>query len=140
MAGSQIIVLSLVERGWQAARELSLDLLEQRIFFVHVLKGYLDRSLRASIAPRPNTRILSLPRTLFWPAMSLLALGLFLTGRLRSILVDNERSVRRLRGWARLVHLPVTMIRQGTDGYELWMETEQVSRSTWCQRLLGRCG
>ena len=98
----RVLVCSLVERGWQAAREYSLDAQRSELEFLHVVKGRLDRSVRALIVPRPNTRLLSISRRWFWPAAwSILAWGV-LTGRLRTVLVDNDRSFRRLKVWMRV--------------------------------------
>ena len=98
----RVLVCSLVERGWQAAREYSLDVRYGELEFLHVVRGRLDRSVRALIVPRPNTRLLSISRRWFWPAAwSILAWGV-LTGRLRTVLVDNDRSFRRLRATMRI--------------------------------------
>ena len=95
------LVCSLIERGWQAAREYSLDTQRSESDFLHVVKGRLDRSVRALVAPRPNIRLLSIPKRWFWPAAwSILAWGV-LTGRLHAVLVDNDRSFRRLEAWMR---------------------------------------
>ena len=103
------LVCSLVERGWQAAREYSLDAQRGEFEFLHIVKGRLDRLVRALIAPRPNIRLLSISRRWFWPAAwSILAWGV-LTGRLRAVLVDNERSFQRLK--ARMRAAGVSLIR-----------------------------
>jgi hypothetical protein len=103
------IILSLVERGWQAARACSLDPKFGRLEFLHVVKGRLDPEVEAMIAPRPNVRIASVPSRLFWPRIWILYHWLRCAGRLRALLVDNDRSVRRLRGWMRGV--PVHLVR-----------------------------
>ena len=133
------VVLSLVERGWQAARECSLDLQPRGICVVHLLKGRLSRSVRALIEPKPHVRIISMPRKLFWPVMWLVCCGLILTGRLRSFLVDNERSYRRLSWWARVARLNLTMVQQGVEGYELRVGSQHLSRSTWRELLEHPC-
>ena len=97
------LVCSLVERGWQAAREYSLDAQRGEFEFLHIVKGRLDRLVRALIAPRPNIRLLSVSKRWFWPAAwSILAWGV-LTGRLRTVLVDNDRAFRRLHAALRVV-------------------------------------
>ena len=101
------LVCSLVARGWQAAREYSLDAQRSELEFLHVVKGRLDRSVCALIAPRPNIRLLSIPMRWFWPAAwSILAWGV-LTGRLHAVLVDDDRSFRRLQSGMRVVGVPL---------------------------------
>ena len=101
------LVCSLVERGWQAAREYSLDARHGDLEFLHVVKGRLDRPVLALVAPRPNIRLLSVSTRWFWPAAwSILAWGV-LTGRLHAVLVDNDRSFRRLRAWMRAAAVPL---------------------------------
>jgi len=96
------LVCSLVERGWQAAREYSLDAQRSEVAFLHLVKGRLDRSVRVLIAPRPNIRLLSIGKQWFWPsAWVILAWGA-LTGRLHAVLVDNDRSYRRLQAAMRV--------------------------------------
>lgn len=140
-----MIVLSLVERGWQAARECSLDVEGAGVTVIHIVKGRLSRSIRAMFAPRPHIRIISMPRNLFWLVTGLLFIGVSLAGRLRVVLVDNDRSYRRLGGWVRFlgfqqgldVWIPVNllMVQEGPEGYELWAGREQISRSSWYEAL-----
>ena len=131
------MVLSLVERGWQATRACSFDAQEQGLRVVHVVKGRIG-DVRHVIAPVPGIRMIDLPRHLFWPGVWLCcALGL-LSGRLQALLVDNERSSRRLHWWARRGRIPLTLIRQGPDGYELWDGSERVPLNAWCHRALSK--
>ena len=109
------LVCSLVERGWQAAREYSLDAQRGEIEFLHIVRGRLDRSVRALVAPRPNIRLLSIPKRWFWPAAwSILTWGA-LTGRLRTVLVDNDRSFRRLRTMRRVAVVSLINLHPGAS-------------------------
>ena len=130
------IVLSLVERGWQAARECSLDLQRQGICVTHLLKGHLSQSVRSLIEPKPHVRIISVHRAFFWPTAWLICLGLTLTGKLKSLLVDNERSYHRFSWWAQGARLNLTMVRQGTEGYEFWVGPRRISRAAWWTEVL----
>lgn len=125
------VVLSLVERGWQAARECSLDRQREGITFLHVLKGRLDRAVRALIRPESHIRIVSFPRLLFWPAVGALVLGLWVTGRLRALLVDNRRSYRRLYRMSRLACVPLVIVQWGDAGYELSLDPAPIARTAW---------
>ena len=109
------LVCSLVERGWQAAREYSLDAQRGEVEFLHIVRGRLDRSVRALVAPRPNIRLLSIPKRWFWSAAwSILAWGA-LTGRLRTVLVDNDRSFRRLRTMRRVAGVSLINLHPGAS-------------------------
>jgi hypothetical protein len=95
------VVLSFVERGWQAAREWSLGEERQGAAVVHLIKGWLDAEVLALIRPAARVRLVRIPRRWFWPvAWGWVAWGLC-SGTLRTILVDNERSLRRVRAWVR---------------------------------------
>ena len=137
MSERQIIVLSLVERGWQAARECSLDARQQGIDFVHLIKGRLTRAVRALISPRPNVQIVTIPRSLFWLWAWALLIGSSVSGRLRSVFVDNERSYRRLQGWTRVARVNLIIVRQGSGGYELWSGPQRLSPAAWREALEG---
>ncbi len=137
MSERRTIVLSLIERGWQAARECSLDTRQQGIDFVHLIKGRLNRAIRALIAPRPNVQIVIIPRSLFWPWAWALLIGSSVGGRLRSVLVDNERSYRRLHGWSRMACVNLIIVRQGSGGYELWSGPQRLSPAAWREALEG---
>ena len=107
----QPVVLSLVERGWQAAREHSLDVQREGGRVIHLVKGRLEPAVHAMIAPQPRIRVVSVRRALFWPVAWAWCLGWLATARLQAVWVDNERSLRRVRRWVggsrvRLVRSP----------------------------------
>ena len=99
MADSGGVVLSLVERGWAAARARSLELSREGVGSIHLVKGGLSCEARELIEPKPGIQLVSVPRQLFWPAAALLYAWLVLRWRLRAVLVDNERSLRRMSRW-----------------------------------------
>ena len=129
------LVLSLVERGWQAARECSLDLQEANVEWLHVVKGRLSRAVQAMVAPQPRIRLMSVPKTLFWPMIGLLVGAGAVSGRLRAVLVDNPRSLRRLDRLGRMVRVPVAMVQEGAEGYEVWLGTARLSRAAWAAAI-----
>ena len=96
-----MIVLSFVERGWQAAREWSIHHRPPQTRVIHVVKGSLGADVRAMIRPVSEVSLVAVPRNLFWPV----ALAMFVwygwRGRLEAILVDNDRSQRRVHSWVR---------------------------------------
>ena len=135
-----MIILSLVERGWRAARECSLDVQRHGIEIVHLIKGRLDCTLLALVAPYPQIRLISVGRGLFWPAAWLRLVWYALSGRLHVVLVDNEKSLRRLRPWMRLTSAQVLMVLQGHEGYELWADPQQRVQAAWDETLGAPCG
>ena len=135
-----ITVLSLVERGWQAARECSLDLERRGIEVLHLIKGRVDPDVLALITPVPNSRLMSIPRTLFWCVAWSCWLWLLLRGRLRIVLVDNQRSLERLYWWAQFTHVQLMMVRPGNAGYEVWARERRLPSGTWCEVIGDPCG
>ena len=125
------MMLSLVERGWQAQRECSLEARRDGVRMIHLVKGWVDPAVRALSPPQPGIRLVSVARTLFWPLAWLMATGCWSSGRLRAILVDNERSQRRLRTWVQLARTPVWLARQGPEGYELWAGADRLGPAPW---------
>ena len=99
MAPRRPLIISLVERGWQAAREHSLEVKHHEVMVIHLIKGRLSRDIRGLIAPYPGIRLISLPRAIFWPAAWSLIAWAPVVGRLQAVLVDNERSDRRVHRW-----------------------------------------
>ncbi len=129
------LVLSLVERGWRAARECSLDIQRNGVDVVHLVKGRVDPEVRTLITTTPNVRLVSVVRRWFWLVAWLVFLWCFGSGRLRSVLVDNERSLRRLQGWARWARIPLAMVQEGSEGYQLRINRHRVPRAAWLKML-----
>ncbi len=115
-------VLSLVERGWRGARECSLRLNDRRVAVTHVIAGSLDADVRAMIAPRPSIRLRDVPRKLFpvylWWALLVHAGG----GRLRWVLVDNPRTLKRIGWWCRWFGVTPVRIQERDGRYELHVD------------------
>ena len=125
------LLVSLVERGWQAVRDCSLDAQRDGVHVLHLVKGWLDPAVRAMSPPQPRIRLLSMPRDLFWPWAWMMATGCWASGRLRAILVDNERAQQRLRSWAHLARTPIWLVQPGPKGYELLAGADRLDRAPW---------
>lgn len=120
------VILSLVERGYQAARTCSIDLQSEGLSVIHLIKGGLSSEIRALIVPYPHIRMVAVGRHSFRLFLWSILLGLLLTRRLRTIWVDNERSDKQLHRWLQGM-VDVLRIQQGTDGYELWRGSQKIS-------------
>ncbi len=131
------VVLSLVEHGWQAARECSLALECHGVRVVHLVKGSLDRRLRQLIIPHPTIQLIDVSRALFWPAVYGTLVRWRVQGQLRLVLVDNDRTRQRLRRWARWLGLELLKVTQGSDGYELWEGSTRIPLAVWEARWRG---
>ena len=105
------LVVSLVERGWQAARETSLRTRDERRWW-HVIKGALPNDVRRLIAPYPSIRLLSVPKKLYWPAAWGVCLLARLRGPVEAVVVDNARAVGRLKLLTGLMRVPVVPVEQ----------------------------
>ena len=129
-------VLSLVERGWQGARQCSLALDAKAIPVIHVIKGSLDAGVRAMIQPYPHIRLLAVPRWSFRVWVWTLMVWGTLRGRLGWILLDHERSLRELSWWCRRFGLTPVVIQEHGRGYDLLVQGTPTS----LDELWGRHG
>ena len=128
-----LAILSFVERGWRAARECSLESEGEEVRFSHLIKGRLGQAVLAIIPSRPHSEIVSIPRQLFWPAAWARAVGALLSRRLGAVMVDNERSYRRVKRWPGFAQVPVVMVQEGLEGYELWRGSQRLLRAPWTE-------
>jgi hypothetical protein len=99
MSRDKRLVLSLVERGWHAARECSLALHRDGIATLHLVKGRLPPEVSRLVSQKPGVGLSGVPYHLFWPAAYLVCRWWCQRGRLLAVLVDNDRSRRRVSGW-----------------------------------------
>ena len=131
MAEDGVVILSLVEHGWQAARECSLALERHGVRVIHLVKGSLDHRVRQLIIPHATIRMMGMPRALFWPAVYGALVRWRLGGRLRLVLVDNDRSRQRLQRWTAWMKLDLFKVTQGLDSYELWQGGTRIPLAAW---------
>ena len=84
-------VISLVEKGWAGARQLTLRAAGQGRSIHHLVKGKLPRELIAALTPCPGMTIRGFSvRWYRWVVWARLWVA---RGRLASVLVDNERAI-----------------------------------------------
>lgn len=121
-AGPQIMairsVLSLVERGWCAARDVSLRLAGRGIGVEHLIKGKVG-PVKTFIAPHSLIRLIDSPRQLFPWVMGCRLLWGRLTHRIGWVLCDNERTLARIEPWCRRLGVKVLWVREREAGYDI---------------------
>ena len=127
MSAPQRTALSLVERGWPAARRLSIRLAQKNIATVHVVKGALPRNVIEMITPYPGMRVTGMPKALFWPAVWLRAVAESARGRLAIVITDNERAQRRVAAWPGINPDTVVLAKPASAADELWIGGRLVS-------------
>lgn len=106
---SSFLVLSLVERGWQAVRVWSLDSAVSSLRWVHLVKGRLGEA-RALIVLPPGSRLVDVRPKWFTIAVVWWLCRTRFSGGLRLLMVDNERSLRRWQPWARALDVAAAQI------------------------------
>ncbi len=112
-------LLSLVERGWQGARECSLALAPRGIRVTHLVKGRLPADVRALIQPVEGIAIADAPRWWFRGSLWSRLIWGSLTRRLRWILCDHERTLAAIQPWCGPMGVTPVLIRELAEGAEL---------------------
>lgn len=86
-----------MEKGWAAARSLSLELAGKGIPVRHLVKGRIPRPTREVLTPRAGVTIQGVPQRLYrMAAWSHLGLGQ-LTGSIGMVITDNSKTA----GWVK---------------------------------------
>lgn len=114
------LALSVVERGWQEAREWSLAAAAARWRVVHLNRGWLSADVRALIVPQSGVRLWGAPRRLFRPVLWILLAWWGLCGRLALVVVDNERTFQRLAPALAVLRVRLLRIGQSAASYQFW--------------------
>ena len=138
-------VLSLVERGWQASRLCSLELAKHQITVTHLIKGSFPTNVYAIITPHQGISVRDYPKMLFWPVVWLISAAGLLHGNLRAVLVDNERSFKRMDLFIRFLFrlrpcrkrkAPIVVLAiSEQDGYRLIRGGAPISQDSWYHAL-----
>ena len=131
-----IEVLSLVEHGWQGARQCSLELEGRGVRVLHLIKGRLTRDELAMVAPKPHIRLRAVPR---WQFRLWVLAGLWrrlASRRITWLLIDHPRTLRELAGWCRAFGVVPLVIQENDDGYQLFLHEQPISLDA----LLNRAG
>ncbi len=117
-----IEALSLVERGWRGARQCSLALNAHRVAVTHLVKGRLSREVRELIAPYPFIRVRAVPRWVFPVWARGMLIGALMRRRLRWVLIDNPRTLLRLKRRCRKAGVAAGLGNEVDEGYELQVD------------------
>lgn len=116
-------VLSLVERGWQGARECSLELSRQGIRVEHLVKGRLKGARCLIVLPRAMT-LIDVPRQFFPAALWARLLWQFFARRVKWVICDNERTLNRITRWCSWIGATPVLVRESEAGYRLILDGE----------------
>lgn len=113
--------LSFVDRGWKGARLCSLRLADNGIATEHLIKGKLGDA-KQLIVPNSLITLSDMDRWLFpWITAWALLMSAF-TRRVRWVLCDNERQLRRIEPWCKRLGLAAVLIRETGSDFELVAE------------------
>ena len=118
--------LFLVERGWRALRECSLDASRRGIAVTYLIKGSLSPEVRAMIRLTPLMRAVDVPRSWFDVAAWWCLIAGTLGGRLRWVVTDDERTLEAIAGWSQRFRLTLAYIEEAPGGYVLSVRRQTV--------------
>lgn len=89
--------LSLVEKGWAAARWLSLDLARKGIRVRHLVRGSIPRPTREVLTPAAGVTLEGVPLRIYRPVAWVELWAGQLTGTLGMVITDNAKTA----GWVK---------------------------------------
>lgn len=84
--------VSLVEKGWAAARQASIALAKSGIPVRHWVKGKLSRNLLDVLTPYPGIKITGVAPWIYRVVTGMVLAASLCRGKRLKILVDNERT------------------------------------------------
>ena len=116
MTASAGMVLSLVEKGWAGARQLSIRFSPEGLRVRHLVRGRLAADVLACLSPYAGITIWGIPRRVYRAVVWLELLAAPLHGPVRAILVDNERSVKWITRWFPQLQDRVVLLQERGDG------------------------
>ncbi len=118
-------VISLVEKGWAGARQISLELAREGIVVCHLVKGRLPRELLRVLSSHAELHLKGAPPRLFKTiAWSVLA-GSQFNGAARLVLVDNERTLHWVGRWFPRLRNRLVLVREQPDGSPVMFRSEE---------------
>ncbi len=115
------VVLSLVERGWRAARECSLELARQGITVDHLVKGRL-KGARCLVELPQAMALIDVPRQFFPVAVWAELLRQLFVRQVKWVLCDNERTLKRITPWCLWVGAAPVLVQESEAGYQLILD------------------
>ena len=124
--------LFLVERGWRALRECSLDAGRRGVAVTYLIKGSLSPEVRAMVGLTPLMRAVDVPRSWFYVTAWWCLIAGALSGRLRWVVCDHERTLAAIKPWAQRLGVTPVLIRELADGMELSVEGRVVPLEELC--------
>ena len=114
--GSTVTVLSLVERGWPAARRVTIELTRVGAIVRHVVRGTIPDELREMLTPYQGMTISGVtPRWYRWRVW-LILLRQAWRRRPLLVLVDHERAARWVARWFPALRHRLFLVHETADG------------------------
>ncbi len=109
-------VLSLVEKGWAGARQVSIRFTESGAQVEHLVRGWISREVLEVITPYRGVRVRGIPKQ-WYKVIAWVRLFLDQGSRhLTLILVDNERTVQWIGRWFPALRQKVVLVLEAPDG------------------------
>lgn len=124
-------VLSLVERGWRGARELSLALKDRGVVVTHLIKGRLSKEVREMIRPYPSIRLVDVPKAVFPLACWAWVVTGGLLRRAQWVLVDRDRTASGLDWWCAVLRIGLVRIEERGGGFVVRLGERTVTPELW---------
>ena len=108
--------LSLVEKGWAGARQVSIELAKRDVPVCHLVKGQLPSALLRILTPYRGMTIRGIPR----PWFRMLAWAYLVRAQVRGngslILVDNQRTSGWVDRWFPTLRERLVLIQETPQG------------------------
>ena len=109
-------VLSLVEKGWAGARQLSIPLSRRGLRVRHLVCGALSGEVARILTPYPGMSIRGIPRQLYRVAAWLALQRGIWRKDIAAVLVDNERAFRWVSQVAPALRDRLVEVQEAEDG------------------------
>ncbi|MBI4342355.1 MAG: hypothetical protein HY599_03190 [Candidatus Omnitrophica bacterium] len=108
--------ISLVEKGWAGARQLSIQLARRGVRVRHLVKGALSREVLEVLTPHEGMTIHGVPRRAYRPVAWLALQRGRWRGDLALVLVDNERAFQWVSRVVPSLGGRLVLIQEADDG------------------------
>ncbi len=113
-------ILSLVEKGWAGARQLTIPVCQQGTAVRHVIRGVVSQEVIQVLTPYPGMQICGIPR--LWYRVTVWAMLVWGSCRpMTAVLVDNPKTADWVARWFPWVGSRLYTVEESSDGgVRLW--------------------